>query len=88
MERPMYGDNTPDTKTARQLQDDRYILVSDSQDVTFWLDFVAFPEEYRADVTACLVDVSDGDLNEIWFTESGAWYDLGAWYHNLAYYLA
>jgi len=72
--------------TCEELDKDDYVLESNSQDVEFWLDFVAFPKRYRKDITAVIVIIGDGDLLAMWLSESGRYYDLSARYRPLPYY--
>lgn len=84
----LYGDTKPQTVKASSLQAEKYLLVSDSQNVESLLESIGFPTEYREDITAIIAKIGDGDYNELWFSESGRYYDLSADYHNLAYYTA
>lgn len=69
-----------------ELDQDDYILIQNSQDLNFWLEFVALPVEYWQDITGAIVVIGDGDLIAIWLTESSRYYDLNSTYYSLPYY--
>ena len=72
--------------TLRRLQDEKYTLIQTDYDLADLLDNVGLKAEYREDITGAIVWAHDGEYVEVWFTESAAWFDLSAMYHNLAYY--
>lgn len=72
--------------TGKELDNPEHILISDYQDIVFWLDFVAFPKKWRHDITAMIVITNDGDLSAMWLSESNRYYDLSADYQPLPFY--
>ena len=71
---------------ADNLQDPRYIFISDSQDLEHLFDNVGVPLEARDQITAAIVSINDGDYTEIWLTESSQYYSIYADYEPLEYY--
>lgn len=83
--RESYGGDLPQTDRLSNLPSD-YTLIQTDHELSALLDSVGFPSEYRKDITGAWVEVLDGDYGHVWFSESPAYYELGATYHNLAYY--
>lgn len=82
------GQYTVICKTFEKLDCSQYELVTDSQDIEFWLEYIGFPKKDRKDVTACMVYTHDGELIDIWLSESSRYYDLyDGLYHSLLYYV-
>lgn len=74
------------TRTAGQLQDEKYTLVTDSQEVREIAHYAGLSEKDADDITAAIVEVGDGEYNEIWLSESSAPWNLTAIYHEAAYW--
>jgi hypothetical protein len=75
------------SKTLRNLSDEKYTLVLDSQDVSQIARDVGLPAEWISDITGAVVAICDGDYDEIWLTESSKPYDLRAEFVTPEYYL-
>lgn len=72
-------------KYLRQLQDERYTLIQNDTDLASFVDMLGL-SEFADDITGMLVEIIDGDLGEVWLTESNAYYDLSASYYPLSFY--
>jgi hypothetical protein len=72
--------------TLRQLDDIDFTLVTDSQDLTFWLEFIAMPKKYHKDITGIVAHTYEGDLIAMWLTEDNAPYSDNGHYHPLPFY--
>jgi hypothetical protein len=68
------------------LQSDIYTRIQTDYDLTFVLEFVSVPDEYKSDITGAIVLECDGDYDAVWLTESARPFDLDATYHPLPYY--
>jgi hypothetical protein len=54
------------TNLVRDLQDEKYTLVQDSQDVRAVLDSIGYSKRRRNSIGCLLVEVDDGDYGEVW----------------------
>lgn len=75
----------PQTVQAYELEDRELKFVTDIELVDL-LDNIGIRPSWSKDITAALVSVKDGDYEEVWLTESPAYYLNSAPYHNRAYY--
>ena len=57
-----------------------------SEDVEFIHEFVAFPDEYRNEITAVQYIIGDGDVLAVWLSESARPYDLYSTWNPLPFY--
>lgn len=78
--------NLEKQKLCKELQDEKYTLVLDSQDIKSIANYAAIEEQYIDDITGAIVEMGDGDYNEIWFTEDNRPYDLDAIYRHPSYW--
>ena len=69
------------SKLLRDLQDEMYTLVTDSQDVSFICESVGLLPEERQGITGAVVWLIDGECEEVYLTESSRPYELSARYH-------
>lgn len=74
------------TKTARELNSENFMLIQDSTELTEIVAYVNIPQKYRADITGAIVSITDGEYSQVWLTESCAPYGLQANYHNPKWY--
>ena len=74
-------------RSLESLSDDKYQYTELSQDIDAWLTFVGIPEEFWDDITGVVTWEEEGELIEIWFTESNRPYSIYADYCNEDYYL-
>ena len=61
-------------------------FITDSQDIESMFDMIAFPDEYKNDITAIMAYCYDGEILAIFLSESGRYYDINSWYRPLTYY--
>lgn len=74
---------TPQVKQARDLNDPKYTINLDSQDIYAIAEHSGIDmHEYGHEFTGAIVEIGDGDYNEIWLTSSRKPYDLDAVYHS------
>ena len=75
------------SRDAREFEnDDRYMSLSDSQDIDFICEYYGIMK-YREDITGAMVIVGEGDYDEVWLTESSRPYSIYADYEPLDFYL-
>lgn len=70
----------------RDLQDEKYMLLQNSQDIQACLEHVGMPKEYHDDITGIVAAIAEGEYDEIYFTESYRPYDFYALYEPASYY--
>ena len=64
----------------KYLQDKRFMFITDSQEIEHICSHLGDIREDPEDVTGALVDVGDGDYNEVWLTTWRAPWNLSSWY--------
>jgi hypothetical protein len=74
--------------TLRNLNDEKYTLVLDSQEVSQIASDAGLPAEWLPDITGAVVAIGDEDFDEVWLTESAKPYDLRAEYVTPEFYLS
>lgn len=66
-------------KPARELQDEKYLLLTDSQELEAIREYVGLEET----PTGALVTVIDGDYGEVWVSYWNRPWELGAVYERV-----
>lgn len=80
---PFAKEKLPRTKTDF---DERYTVVTDSQELDHIVDLYGLGSLNREQITAAMVIEGDADYDEVWFTESSRPYLVGTEYMSLEYY--
>lgn len=69
-----------------ELQDQKYNLYLDSQDIEYYLNRVKFNPEWKQDITGFLIYEDESELISVFCSESSHPYTLDAIYHCLPFY--
>jgi hypothetical protein len=74
------SDTIGECRHASDLQDDRFILVLDSQNIEHLCKSIGYP---YSSVTGAIIDTDQADYREVWVTGSSRPFDLSASYERI-----